>query len=143
MRAWSPTVMAPMSLAPAPTWTLLPSVGWRFSCRVLVPPRVTPWVRWQSSPIIGGLADDDAHAVVDEQPFADLAPGWISMPVQERLKWATRRGQDGHAGVVQRVGQAVQLPGVEARVEQDDLDGAVGRRVAVQRGLDVSLNASE
>ena len=43
MEACSPTVMAPMSLAPAPTETLSFSVGWRFSRFVLVPPSVTPW----------------------------------------------------------------------------------------------------
>ena len=32
------------------------------------------------------FADDDAGAVVDEEARADLAPGWMSMPV---LEWAT------------------------------------------------------
>src|ERR671937_868089 len=43
MRLLSPMVKPPMTLAPAPTVTLLPRVGWRFSRRRLVPPRVTPW----------------------------------------------------------------------------------------------------
>src|SRR3990172_3932552 len=43
MRALSPIVIAPMIAAPAPTTTLLPSVGWRFSRVRLVPPSVTPW----------------------------------------------------------------------------------------------------
>ena len=33
---------------------------------------------------LGGLADHDAHPVVDEQRLADLAAGWISIPVSER-----------------------------------------------------------
>ena len=41
--AFSPTVIAPISFAPAPTDTLSFSVGWRFSRFVLVPPNVTPW----------------------------------------------------------------------------------------------------
>ena len=39
----SPMVMAPMSWACAPTSTLFPSVGWRFTRCILVPPSVTPW----------------------------------------------------------------------------------------------------
>src|ERR687887_447353 len=42
MRLLSPIVKPPMILAPAPTVTLLPSVGWRFSFLRLVPPNVTP-----------------------------------------------------------------------------------------------------
>ena len=44
-----------------------------------------------------------------------LAPGWISMPVTKRLKWEMRRGSSGHAAAVQRMGDAVQPDGVEAR----------------------------
>src|SRR6267143_304139 len=43
MRLLSPIVKPPMTLAPAPTVTLLPSVGWRFSFLRLVPARLTPW----------------------------------------------------------------------------------------------------
>ena len=50
MRLYSPIVMAPMILAPAPTVTLCSSVGWRFSRRVLVPPSVTPCRRLTLSP---------------------------------------------------------------------------------------------
>ena len=32
----------------------------------------------------GRLADHDAHPVVDEQPVADCAAGWISIPVSAR-----------------------------------------------------------
>ena len=38
MRLLSPMVKAPSTFAPAPTTTLFPSVGWRFSRRRLVPP---------------------------------------------------------------------------------------------------------
>ena len=40
---------------------------------------------------LGRLADDDAHAVIDEQPFADPAAGWISTPVTARLTCETTR----------------------------------------------------
>ena len=40
---WSPTLKGPSTLAPEPTITPLPMVGWRFPCIFPVPPRVTPW----------------------------------------------------------------------------------------------------
>jgi len=44
MRAPSPTVKAPRILAPAPTTTPAPKVGWRLvPAASEVPPRVTPW----------------------------------------------------------------------------------------------------
>src|SRR2546428_12947130 len=51
MRLLLPMVKPPMTLAPAPTVTLLPSVGWRFSFLRLVPPRVTPCSSVTLSPI--------------------------------------------------------------------------------------------
>ena len=69
----SPISIAPSNLAPAPTTTRSPSVGWRL-----------PWLRGtgaaQSDAVIdgdvgadfGGLADHDAHAVVDEEAPSDL-----------------------------------------------------------------------
>ncbi len=43
MRAPSPTLNGPNTLAPAPTTTLLPMVGWRLPLFQLTPPSVTPW----------------------------------------------------------------------------------------------------
>ena len=43
MRVLAPTVIAPSTLAPAPTTTLSSRVGWRLPCTLPVPPRVTPW----------------------------------------------------------------------------------------------------
>src|SRR5437016_12595145 len=43
MRLLSPMLNPPMILAPAPTTTLFPRVGWRFSRLRLVPARLTPW----------------------------------------------------------------------------------------------------
>src|SRR5215813_8586483 len=51
MRLLSPIVKPPMILAPAPTVTLLPSVGCRFSFLKLVPPSVTPCSSVTLSPI--------------------------------------------------------------------------------------------
>jgi len=43
MRALSPTVNGPSTLAPVEMSTLLPMVGWRLPWSLPVPPRVTPW----------------------------------------------------------------------------------------------------
>ena len=43
MRALSPTVIGPSTLAPAPMMTLLPMVGWRLPLLVRATPRVTWW----------------------------------------------------------------------------------------------------
>src|SRR4030067_525005 len=48
-RALSPMVIGPRILAPAPTTTFLPSVGWRLAFSQLVPPSVTPSYSVQSS----------------------------------------------------------------------------------------------
>src|SRR5438477_136864 len=42
-RASSPTRIGPRILAPAPTTTRLPTVGWRLAWLRLTPPSVTPW----------------------------------------------------------------------------------------------------
>ena len=39
----APTVSGPRILAPAPTTTFLPRVGWRLPLFHEVPPSVTPW----------------------------------------------------------------------------------------------------
>jgi hypothetical protein len=41
MRALSPTVIGPSTLAPAPMMTLSPTVGWRLPLLVRATPRVT------------------------------------------------------------------------------------------------------
>jgi hypothetical protein len=76
------------------------------------------------------LADDDAHAVVDEQPLADLGAGVNLDAGEHAAEVGNDARQDGDVGVVQGVGQAVQLPGVEAGIGQDDLYSAMSRRVA-------------
>ena len=43
MRALSPTLKGPSTLAPVEMSTLLPMVGWRLPWSLPVPPRVTPW----------------------------------------------------------------------------------------------------
>ena len=81
---------------------------------------------------LGGLAKDDAHAVVDEQPAADggagvnLDAGLVAAPL------ADPPGQEKVAPLVQPVGDAVVHQDVKARVQQHDFQhGACGRVLAL------------
>jgi hypothetical protein len=50
----------------------------------------------------GGLADDDAGAVVDEEAGADLRAGWMSMPVSACASSATMRASSGRPSSYRR-----------------------------------------
>ena len=43
----------------------------------------------------GGLADHDAHAVIDEDAFADLRARMDLDPVKKRAMFAKKRGSSG------------------------------------------------
>ena len=82
--AFSPIVTSPITLAPAPTTTLSFSVGCRLARRVLVPPSVTPWKRWQLSPMIAVSPMTTPMPWSMKNPSPMCAPGWISIPVKKR-----------------------------------------------------------
>ena len=79
---------------------------------------------------LGRLADDDAHAVVDDQPPADLRAGvdLNSRPAAAPL--AHQPGQEEEPVPVEKVGKPVVDERVHARVEQKNLQPAPGRRIA-------------
>ena len=55
----------------------------------------------------GGLADDHAGAVIDEERAADAAPGWMSMPVSRVRELGHDARDQRHAELEQLVGDAV------------------------------------
>src|SRR5699024_8967473 len=80
-------------------------------------------------PDLGGLAKDDAHAVVDEQPPAD---GGAGMDLDARLvaaPLADPPGQEKVAPLVQTMGEAVVDQNVKERIRQNDLLHGAGGRV--------------
>lgn len=91
-------------------------------------------------PDLRGLADDHAHAVVDEDPLTDLRPGMDLDPREQAAHVGYDAGDDRDAVLPQPVGDVVQPQGVQPRVGQDDLQGAAGGRVAVPYGLDILLH---
>ena len=83
------------------------------------------------------LADDDAGAVVDEEPRADLGAG---VDIDTGAAVGVLRhdaGDHGNLPQVQLVGDAVDEDGEQAGVGEDDLLPVGGGGVAVKRGLDV------
>ena len=92
----------------------------------------------------GGLPDDDAGAVVDEEPGADLRAG-VDVDARDLVGiFRHHPGQDGHPHLIELVGDAENADGLESGVGEHDLVCALGRRVApvggfhvlVQGGLD-------
>ena len=108
MRLLLPTVMGPSTLAPVPAVV----------------------------PDLGGLADDQAHAVVDDQALADggagvdLDPGAAAAPLGDHPR------QEGQPVGIAPVGPAVAAHGLETGIEQQHLQGGAGGRVPGLVGFD-------
>ena len=109
-----PTWTGPSTVAPTPSTTRSPTAGMPPAALGVVPPAAAaegdPVIQRDVVADLGGLADDDAGAVVDEQPPADAAPGWISTPVRTRAT-ATAPG----AGTARRSGATGGPPGAPTR----------------------------
>ena len=80
-------------------------------------------------PHLGGLADDDAHAVVDDQAAADGGAGMDLDARPEPAPLGHQPGQEFQLVTVQGVGQPVVKGGVHAGVEEKNLQPAAGRRI--------------
>ena len=88
----------------------------------------------------GGLADDDAGGVVDEEAFAYFGAG---VKVDAGPSVAVLRhdpGDKGNAHGVEFVGQALDGDGLEARIAEDHFFLSEAGGVAVVGGLDVGLD---
>lgn len=86
-------------------------------------------------PHLGGLSDDNAHAVVDDEPAADLGPGVNLNPSPEPGPLGDHPGQELPLVAVQPVGQPVIQGGVDPLVQQENLQFGPGRRVPALVGL--------
>ncbi len=78
-------------------------------------------------PDLGGLPDDDAHAVVYDQAAADLGAGVDLNAGAVPGDLGVEPGQEGKVVTVEPVGDAVEDDGVDAGVEEKDLQLAAGR----------------
>ena len=142
MRAPSPTSTAPINWACAPTTTPSRRVGWRFSWSRLGAAEGDALVEHDVVADLGGLADDDAHAVIDEQPFADPS-GWVDLDAGQRpVQVRDDACEQVLAPLVEAVGDPVDLAGMKSGVAEDDFEIASGGRVTLARGLDVGAGCS-
>ena len=82
----------------------------------------------------GGLADDDAHPVVNDQAAAELGAGVDLNAGDVAGQLGVQAGQEGKVVTVEPVGDAVEDDGVDAGVEEKDLQLAAGGRVALLIG---------
>ena len=93
MRTLLPTAIGPRILAPAPTVTPSPRVGWRLPGFQLVPPRVTPWYSVTSVPISA------VSPITTPTPWSMKkrawmrAAGWMSIWVNMRATKDSQRGR--------------------------------------------------
>ena len=104
MRALSPTVKGPSTLAPEPTSTLLPSGGVALALVLAGAAQGHPLVEQAVVPISAVSPDDDAHAVVDDQAAADggagvdLNAGPEPAPLREKEEELPEESIGGHGG---------------------------------------------
>ena len=120
-----------MSLAPAPTTTLLPQG--RVALLAVGAGAAEGHALGEAAVVADhrGLADDDAHAVVDEQPLADAGAGVDLDAGEEAAEEGDQLGQDRDMRRLCSVwARRWSLAGVKARVGEDDLErvAAAGSR---------------
>ena len=87
----------------------------------------------------GGLADDDAGAVVDEEMVADGGAG-VDVDTGDIMGMLRHNsGDHGHIQFIQHMSQPVHGNGVQAGIAIDDLVGIGGRRVAGKGSVHIGL----
>ncbi len=91
----------------------------------------------------GGFADDDAHAMVNEEALADAGSG-VDLNAGEGAGDVAHHAGDGvPAAAIKPMGQPVQENRVDAGVEQQDLQCVPGGRVALVDGIDLFTDGPE
>jgi hypothetical protein len=86
---------------------------------------------------LGSLADDNTHAMVDEEPAADCRAG---MDLDSRKETADLRDdtrQNRYAGFAKTMRKPVREDGVNSGVTEEDFEGALGSRILSKDRLDL------
>ena len=89
------------------------------------------------------LADHDAHAVVDEEPIADLHAGVNLDARQEAPEMRDEAPQKLEVAVPRPMRHAVELDRVKTRVAQNDLQARAHRRVALEDDIYIFAKSLE
>src|SRR5690606_25102466 len=92
---------------------------------------------------LGGLADDDAHAVIDEETPADGRPRVDLDARDEPGPLRDGAPQEVPAPPPQAIGDAVPPDGVNTRIQPEDLGIAARRRVTQARRGQVLADAGD
>src|SRR5215831_1719691 len=94
-------------------------------------------------PDLRRLTDDHAHAVVDEEPGAQLGRG-MDLDAREEAAEVRQPARGGRpSGPPQGVRDAVDPDGVDAGIAQHDLEGGARSRIALQHGSDILAHRFE
>ena len=88
-------------------------------------------------PDFGGLADNDAHAVVDEEAAADGGSGMDFNAGHGAGELRDDASEGEPASAVDAMGDAVDEDGVESGVAEEDFKHAAGGGVALEDGMDL------
>lgn len=111
--------------------------GMAFAFDERCPPQRDPLVECDVGRDLRGFADNDAHAVVNEQPLADDRAGMDFHPGDEPSRGRNPSRQQFKSDSPQPVGHPMGPKGVNAGIEQNDFQRVSGGRIAVKRGLDI------
>jgi len=91
----------------------------------------------------GGFADDDAHAVIDEEAAANARAGVDFDAGEEAADLGEDAGEEGYSPAIELMGKAVNEDCVEAGVAQEDLEDALGGWVFPKDGIDLLPDSSK
>ena len=131
-----------MTDAPALTITWSSSVGWRFSFFQAGAAERDALIDEHVVANLGGLADDDAHAVVDEQAPPDFCAGMNLDSGEQTRKLADHASEQLGVALPEPMRAAMEPDCVQTRVGEHDFERGARRGVAVKPAWMSSLNRS-
>src|SRR5262249_22848060 len=85
---------------------------------------------------LGRLADDGAHAVIDENPLSDDRTRMNFDPRQPAAQMRNEPREHGEISLPETMRQAMDEDGMNAGIGQQDLEPRPGGRIALHDGLD-------
>jgi hypothetical protein len=90
-------------------------------------------------PYFSGLANHDAHAVIEENPFTQLR-AWVNFNARDPTrKIGNKSPQPFEASTPACTGPTVKHHGMQAGVAGEDLPSRARSRIAIEDALDVGM----
>ena len=141
MRLSQPISIGPRIFAPAPTVTRSPKRGMAFA---LLQTRAAQRHRVIQRDLFADLcrlANDHAHAVIDEQSVPDLRTGVNLNAGEEAHDLRNVTAQQFQMMYPQPVRQAIAPQGIQPRIAQQHLQQTARRRIAIEHGLNIAAKS--